>query len=175
MTNNESDLQQSRVIHSDDEFVKIREIVMHHKVCWEVWPEYYIDRSQKKVQIGFELDLMGTIGAHDHPEQIYEPGRVGFMKILNDLKLIAQCIIPKDKRDCRSEILVFNTMIQYAARRGFRKDFTVGIKILHSEGFDRPIDACADFLKEIEKKLKELGAHNGHWKESTISGGDSKE
>jgi hypothetical protein len=71
MTNHESDLKQSQPIHSDDEFVKLRELVMQHKLCWEVWPEYHIDQNGKKVQIGFELELIGT---HYHPEHPPLPG-----------------------------------------------------------------------------------------------------
>ncbi len=39
---------------------KLKELVRQHKVCWETWPEYHIDREGNKIQIGFELELLGV-------------------------------------------------------------------------------------------------------------------
>lgn len=165
MANNESDLQQSQAIHSDDEFVKLRQLVMQHKVCWEDWPEYHIDQDGKRVQIGFELELIGT---HYHPEQSPVPGCAECVKVYEDLKQITQWIIPKEERDSRYKIELFDASIYYSPQRKFRKDITISIKILHREGFDRPIDACeVECLKEMEKKLKELGAQKINWREAT--------
>ena len=80
----------------DEECKRIQELVRRHKVCWEVWPEYHIDREGKRIQIGFELNLIGT---HDHPEQIIEPGCPECMKIYEDLNRIAHWIIPKEERE----------------------------------------------------------------------------
>ncbi len=164
MANNESDLKQGQEIHSDDEFVKLRQLVMQHKVCWEIWPEYHIDRDGKRVQIGFESELIGT---HYHPEQTPLPGCPECVKVYNDLKRIAKWIMPEEKRDSRYEIRIFDSSIHYAPQRKFRKDIALTIKILHRERFDRPTDACeVECLKEMEKKLKELGAQKVDWRES---------
>jgi hypothetical protein len=162
MANNESDLEQSRAIHSDDEFVKIRELVMQHKVCWEVWPEYHIDRDGKKVQIGFELELLGT---HYHPEQSPVPGCAECVKVYEDLQQLAQWVIPQEQRDSRYKTGIFDASIHYSPRRQFRKDIILAIKILHREGFDRPTDDCeVECLNEMEKKLKELEAQKINWR-----------
>lgn len=171
MGNNESNLQQGQAIHSDDEFAKLRELVMQHKVCWDVWPEYHIKQDKKKVQIGFELELIGT---HYQPEQSPLPGCPECVKVYNDLKRIAQWIMPKEKRDSRYEIRIFDSSIHYAPQRKFRKEIALTIKILHREGFDRPTDACeVECLKEMEKKLKELGAQKVNWRELSKNSEDS--
>jgi hypothetical protein len=145
----------------DEEFGKLRELVRQHKVCWEVWPEYHLDRRGKKIQIGFELDLFGT---HHLPKQLPEPGCVECQRVYAGLKRIAQWIMPKEERDSRYEIGVFDSSIHYTARRKLRGDVTLVIKILHREGFDRPTDACeVKCLNEMEEKLKELGAQKGIW------------
>ena len=146
-----------------DEFEKIKELVLQHKVCWEVWPEYHINQNGEKVQIGFELDLIGT---HYHPTQSPLPGCVECAKVYEDLKRIAQWIMPKEERDSRYEIRSFDVSIHQAPLRKFRKDITLAIKILHREGFDRPKDACeVECLKEMEKKLKDFGACQGYWRD----------
>lgn len=165
MANNKSDLGQSQTIPSGDEFAKLNELVMQHKVCWEVWPEYHMDQDGKKVQIGFELDLVGT---HYHPEHAPLPGCAECVKVYDDLKQVAQWIIPKEERHSRYKIGIFDSSIHYSSRRKSRKDITLTIQILHREGFDRPVDACeVECLKEMEEKLKQLGAQKEQWKEST--------
>ena len=165
MANNEFGVKQNQLIHHEDEFNKIREFVVQHKLCWEVYPEYHINREGNKTQIGFQLDLMGT---HYHPEQPPLPGCVECVKVYDDLKQIAQWIMPNEERDSVYEIKRFDISIHQAPLRKFRKDITLTIKILHREGFDRPTDACeVGCLKEMEKKLKELGAYQGYWRESS--------
>ncbi len=58
------------VLHND-EFLKLKEMVKQHKVCWEVGPEYFIDSEKNTIQIGFTLYLYGT---HYHPEKVPIPG-----------------------------------------------------------------------------------------------------
>ena len=148
-----------------DESSKIRELIRLHKICWEIWPEYHVDRDGKKVQIGFELDLIGT---HYHPEHTPEPGCAECVKVYDDLKRVAQWIIPEEKRDCPYQIEGFDSSIHYASQRKNRKDIALTIKILHGEAFDRPMDASQiECLNEMKEKVKEVGAHEGYWLEST--------
>ena len=145
----------------DEDFDRLRELVRRHKVCWEVWPEYHIDREGKRIQIGFELNLLGT---HGHSESIIDPGCPECMKIYEDLKRIARWIIPKKEFDTWYEIGVFDASIHYSSRRRFRPEVILTIKILHREGFDHPIDADqVQELNEMEEKLRKLGASKGTW------------
>lgn len=146
---------------ADRGFSQLRELVKKHKVCWEVWPEYHIDRKGEKIQIGFQLDLVGT---HDHPQTVPDPGCGECVTVYENLKKIGQWIIPKEDRDSRYEIGMFDASMHYASRRKFRRDIVLPIKIIHREGFDRPVDDCEDkCLKEMEEKLKELGVPEGDW------------
>ena len=163
MANNGLNFQQSQTDYFDDEINKLRELVRQHKVCYEVWPEYHIDREGKKIQIGFELDLIGT---HYQPAHTPEPGCAECVKVYDDLRRIAWWIMPKEERDSDYEIGVFDASIHYSARRKSRGDIVLAIKILHREGCDRPTDACeVKCLNEMEEKLKMLGAQKGYWTE----------
>ena len=145
----------------DEDFNRLRELVKRHKVCWQVWPEYHIDREGKKIQIGFELNLIGT---HDHPKQIIEPGCPECMKIYEDLIRVAHWIIPKEERNILYEIRVFDASIHYSSQRRFRPEVFLTIKIMHREGFDQPTDSCeVQELNEMEENPEKLGAHKGNW------------
>ena len=145
----------------EEGFDRLQELVRRHKVCWEVWPEYHIDRDGKRIQIGFEFNLIGT---HGHSGKIIEPGCPECVNIYEDLRRIAHWIIPNEERDSLYEIGVFDASFHYSSQRRFRPDVILTIKILHREGFDRPTDSReVQVLKEMEEKLEKLGARKGSW------------
>ena len=153
-------LEQPSKIYGELSYLK--KLVRKHRVCWEVWPLFYLGKDGDKVQIGFDLEVIGT---HSDDQQTLEPGSQESAEILQDLKKVAEFIVPQEKQYCRSEIQVFENLIQFSPLRKFRDDFTVGIKITHRSGYDRPVDTCEiECLKQIEEKLKKLGAQKGHWK-----------
>jgi hypothetical protein len=143
-----------------DELSKLKELVKQHKVCWEVWPEYHIAGKGQKIQIGFELDLIGT---HHEPQKPPTPGCVECIKVYEDLKVIAAWIIPEEGRDSRYEVGVFDSSIHYSPKRKFRGEVLLPIKILHRKGFHLPTDDCeVKCLAEMEEKLGLLGAQKEH-------------
>jgi hypothetical protein len=162
MGNNGSNTVKDRASKIHGEIRYLRKLVNRHRVCWEVWPLFYLGKDGVKVQIGFDLEVIGT---HPDDQNTLEPGSQESAEILQDLKKVAAFIVPQEKQLCRSEIQVYDNLIQFSPLRKFRDDFTVGIKITHRSGYDRPVDACEiDCLKQIEDRLKELGAQKGHWK-----------
>jgi len=139
-----------------DEIGEIKKLVRQHKVRWEVWPVYHVNRKGEKIQIGFELELSGT---HHDPKEPPKPGCAECVKVYDDLKQVAQWIIPKEDRLSRYEIDIFDSSIHYSAKRKFRRDVALTIKILHKGKFDDPTDDCeVRCLNEMEQKLKTLGA-----------------
>jgi hypothetical protein len=163
MRNNGSNTRQDQPPKIGAELIYLKKLVNKHRVCWEVWPLFYLDNSGDKIQIGFDLEIFGT---HSGEQQTIEPGSQESAEILQDLKEVAESSIPQEIPQCRSEIQVFDNLIQFSPLRRFRDDFTVGIKITHRSGYDRPVDACEiECLKEIEEKLRKLGAQKGHWKD----------
>ena len=140
----------------DDEFDGLKELVGRHRVSWEVWPIYHIDRKGGKIQIGFELELSGT---HHEPLELPKPGCAECVTVYNDLRRIAQWILPKEDRLSRYEIGIFDSSIHYSARRKFRGEVSLVIRIMHKGKFDDPTDDCeVRCLNEMEQKLKALGA-----------------
>lgn len=162
MGNNRSNTPQEQAPEMKRELSYLRNLVRRHRVCWEVWPLFYLGDTGNKVQIGFDVEIFGT---HANEQQTLEPGTQESTEILQDLKKVAESIIPQDQQFCRSEVQVFDNLIQFSPLRKFRDDYTVGIKITHRSGYDRPVDACEiECLKEIQQNLDKLGAQKGHWR-----------
>lgn len=162
MGNNRSDTPQELTPEIKRELRYLKNLVRKHRVCWEVWPLFYLDDTGNKVQIGFDLEIFGT---HSNEQQTLEHGTHESAEILQDLKKLAESIVPRDQQYCRSEIQVFDNLIQFSPLRRFRDDFTVGIKITHRSGYDRPVDACEiECLKQLQENLHKLGAQKGRWR-----------
>ena len=149
---------------TNDGIAYLRDLVAKHKICWEVWPEYHQDSKGRKIQIGFELDLIGN---HYQPSHLPSPGCDECFKVYNALWEIAVWILPQEKRLSRCEIQFFDHALRYAPSRKLRPEVTLTLKIIHAEGFDRPVDACEQkCLNEITAKLRQLGALQGRWQPS---------
>ena len=139
----------------------LKRLVQQHKVCWEVWPEEMISREGHRMQIGFELDLLGT---HDHPVDPPMPGCEQCAEVYLDLRRIAEWILPKDEPESDYEIGAFDVSVHFPPEREFREEITLPIRIIHRKGFDRPVDASeVRCLGEMERKLVALGASKGKW------------
>ena len=146
------------------ELAHLRDLVAKHKICWEVWPECHQDRNGRKIQIGFELDLVGT---HYQPSHLPNPGCDECVKVYNALWEIAVWILPQEKRLSRYEIQIFDHALRYTPSRKLRPEVTLALKILHAEEFDRPVDVCEQkCLNEMQQKLRQLGALQGRWQPS---------
>lgn len=111
--------------------------------------------------IGYELDLIGT---HDHPQHPVTPGCDECTPVWRALLAIATAILPPNDRESRCAIEPFTAAISFSPRRKMRKDVLLTIDIMHRDRFDCPVDECeARCLREMKKKLTELGARPDHW------------
>lgn len=138
----------------------LRELIERFQICWEVWPEYVMVRGERR-QIGFVLELSGTFEpAPDYPY----PDWVARQRVYAALRRIAEAILPQEKRPSGYKINPYDQAYHYSRRRGNRPDVTVAVRILHRQGFDRPVDACeVRCLEEMKQHLRDLGADEAQW------------
>ena len=145
-----------------DEIVKrLKDMVEMHHVCYEIWPELLIVKG-RQVKVGFDLELAGT---HEHGISTLTPGCPRCIRTFEDLRQIAEWIMPKEERPSRYEIEPFDRALHESAQRKFVPEVVLSMKILHRHGFDQPVDACEErCLKEMRGKLAELGVRAGEWR-----------
>ena len=143
---------------------KLRDLVQKHAVCYEVWPEWSLDRG-KRVKVGFEIRLCGgnaRCAGHEgyHPV----PGCHVCRRTYEDLKEIAGCVLPSEKRASRYEIQTFDRALHVAPKgRGTRSEVVLTVKIMHRHGCNDPVDDCEELcLKETRGKLADLGVREGN-------------
>lgn len=137
---------------------RLRDLIQRHRVCYEVWPDYLM-AGEKKVQVGFELQLSGT---HEHPDRSTLPGCQRCEQVYEDLREIAEWIMPREERASRYEIQPFDRSLHQTPKRRFRPEVALTMKIMHRHGFDQPVDKCEEMcLKEMRRKLADLGVLEG--------------
>lgn len=143
----------------------LREIANKHQVCYEVWPERSVAQGVK-IQIGFELQLCGTnshVAAGEHQPV---PGCEYCHSTYEDLRQIAEGILPREERPSRYEIGGFDRALHVAPHsRQSRSEVVLTIHIMHRADFNREVDDCENrCLKEMRGRLKELGIYEGKWR-----------
>lgn len=146
--------------YSAEEFTTLAELVNRYRVCWEVWPESLFVGG-KQTQVGFELELSGT---HEAGAYHASPGCPACRRIYSALQAIAESVLPKEERASRYELGPYEPALRYSPLRGNRPDVTLKVKILHRQGFDKPVDGCElRCLAEINADLHKLGACERQW------------
>ena len=101
---------------SDETVTRLKDMVEMHKVCYEVWPELLIVNGQQ-VKVGFNLELAGT---HEHGTSTLSPGCPRCIRTFEDLRQIAEWIMPKEERPSRYEIEPFDRALHESAQRNFQ-------------------------------------------------------
>ena len=140
---------------------RLRALVGRHRVCYETWPESLMVNGQH-VKVGFLLELNGI---HGHDGDHIRPGCEHCQRTYEDLRQIAEWIMPKEERASYYDVEPFDRALRQTPKRKFRQEVVLGMRILHRHGFDQPIDECEKrCLKEMQQKLAELGVHEGEWR-----------
>ena len=140
----------------------LREIVLRHCVCYEVWPEWSGNGGPAK-RIGFAISLCGV---HENGFAKNDvPGSPHGWRTYMELRAVAEWITPEQERACRFEIPAFDRAWHGAPNaRHARNETVVTIRILHRHNIDAAIDDCQqECLNEIRQKLADLGVRENTW------------
>lgn len=145
---------------------RLREIARRHKTCYEVWPEWST-KDGRRITIGFELELCGVnedaVQNGSHPVA----GCPHCSHTYNELRQIAEWVLPPEERPSRYEIHAFDHALHQApSKRQRRSEVVVTIVIMHRRDFNRPVDDCESLcLKEMRQRLSQLGIREDVWRE----------
>jgi len=138
---------------------RLRNLVEKHSVCYEVRSEEQVVDG-KIMKVGFELQLYGT---HDHGETRLTPGCERCVQTFEDLREIAEWIMPREERASRYEIEPYDSAPHLSPARKLRGEVVLTMRIVHRHAFFQPIDECEQLcLAEMKAKLIELGARQGN-------------
>lgn len=155
-------------LYVDSEAGQMMRIVRDHKVFWTTVP-IELAGGEGVVRVGMSLALVGTDAEETIPGDESEQHHV-----FDKLQELAEWLVPKDDQNVRFEIRRNDSITFFLPDdlRTKRKNYVVGLRILHSEGFNMPMDEYQTrILKQLESKLKELGCPNDHWKKQPVNQG----
>lgn len=158
----ELDPRIDQLMDTNNEIAQLKQIVKKHKVYWIVQEIINVNKRGDKVKNGFVLALVGT------PHKIADQSKT--TEIFENLDRIAQWIMSKENPEVRFQIKEHDNLFVYLPgddRDENRRNFVLSLRVLHREGFHRPIDEYQiEAIKEMEKKLKNIGSPKDRWKES---------
>jgi len=154
-----------------EEIRSLRETVGRREVCWEVFAER-VAEADKPRAIGFELELSGI---HTPADRKPLPGCDLCKEVFEDLKRVAVWILPQEHRASVYEIAPYEAAIRSSSRRQRRQEVSLSIRILHGHHYGDPVDRCEQrCLREMEERLKQLGACPGEWKPVSLREGSGQ-
>ncbi len=140
----------------NDSIEKLKAIVEKHTVRYEVWPHYDI-HDGVRVTVGFDLELHGT---HDHGYTRQSPGCSLCKETFEDLRQIAEWILPREERPSRYDVSIFDQSLHSSGNGPV--EVVLPIRIAHKNDYFGPVDDCEQrCLKDMEQKLAELDVHGG--------------
>lgn len=139
-------------------FAHLQDLVRKHNVFYAVYQERVL-KEESMERVGFDLELYGI---HDHPQGIINPGCDQCEVVYEDLKQIAEWILPKEERASVYKIAPFDQALHMPPSRQFRPEVELQIRILHRHDPEETIDDCERLcLKEMRERLAALGAREG--------------
>ncbi len=159
-----SDPKNDQLTDANQDIAELKQIVKKHKVYWILQELININEKGDKIKNGFVLYLVGT------RDEVSNERKTAV--IFKNLDRIAQWIMPKENPEVRFEIRQHDSVFFYLPgddRDENRRNLVVSLRVLHHEGFHRPIDKYQiEAIKEMEQKLKNIGSPKERWKESLL-------
>jgi hypothetical protein len=148
----------------------LREIVLRHQVCYEVWPEWSGCGGRARC-IGYCVTICGVNDRVNCGRGHHVPGCAHCGLTYDELCKIAEWITLAEQQDCRFEIKPFDRAWHIGPRqRWSRNEITVTVKILHRHTVDSPVDESQErCLNVLRASLKKLGVREGVWQAATVA------
>ena len=146
----------------------LRNVVVRHQVCYEVWPEWSGCGGRAR-RIGYCVTICGVNDRIDCVCDHHVPGCPHCYSTYDELRKIAEWITLTEQQDCRIEIGSFDRAWHIAPKqRWSRNEITVNVKILRRHNVDGPVnDSQERCLKELRANLNTLGVREGVWQRAT--------
>jgi len=132
---------------------ELREVARNRRIHYDVEPEIVL-RGSERMKVGFQVRLWAI---HRKGARAL-PGCPKCWDLVDDLRRIAEEVIPSGERPSRTELEPFRPALYDSRVVPDADEVTVTMRLIHREGYYLPIDACEErCLKEIWARLRDLG------------------
>lgn len=135
------------------ELEDLEEIARTRHVHFDVEPEVTF-RGSERVKVGFQVRLWAV---HQKGARAL-PGCPKCWDLVEDLRRIAEHVVPAEERPTRAELAPFRPALYDSRVVPEADEVSVTIRLIHRDGYDRPVDPCEErCLGEIRARLRALG------------------
>lgn len=141
---------------------ELRDLVLKRRICYDSEPYYITSKKGPLIQIGFQLNLYGTL---DSGLNNVSPDSPEYDEVESDLRRVAEVLSNScgPLHMCKTTIFDSNT-IAYSADRKMRPDVTVHVPIFNQKKFGQPVDdQVRDTLQMSAKLLEAVGVQKIRW------------
>ena len=147
----------------DRERHEMKSIVLEHRVFWATLSIELPDEEGRRVKVGMSVALVGT-----DPDKNFPGDEAGKSATFERLMKLANWLTTEPQEGIRFDIRRHDNVVFYRPDdfRTKRNNYVVVIRILHNEKFDSPMnEGQALTFQDMQKKLKDIGSPQEHWKE----------
>ena len=142
----------------------VRELIQQHHAFYEVIPyfvrfearPYGSKPGTRMIQAGFDIDVYGikaSLELEPSPEHV---------PIYRVLQQAVATVLPHANNHCSIEVIPFPSTVILDNRTHLQPEDMLRIRVTHERGLDQACGASEESaLKEIEKRLRDLGVNNG--------------
>jgi hypothetical protein len=141
---------------------ELRELVLKRKICYDSEPYYFTAKKGALLQIGFQLNLYGTL---DSARNNLSPDSPEYDEVERDLRRVAEVLTNScgPLHMCKTTVFDSHT-IAYSAERKMRPDVTVHVPIFNQKKFGQPVDdQIRETLHMSAKLLETVGVQKTRW------------
>ena len=138
---------------------ELRHLIAEHQVCYEVWPAYVVIGRQR-VLAGYEVELCGVPGGgQQRSERIDMAER---WRTFQDLRTLARAILHRIDGN-GSAIRVYDGSLRAAARRKFRLEIVLTVRLASLPGNAETTESPDNKLERLQEQFASLGMSRGSW------------
>jgi hypothetical protein len=145
--------------HMDLSADELRHLITEHQVCYEVWPESAVVGG-RRTMMGYEVELCGVpLGGQQAYERIDMAER---WKTFYALRTLALDILRSIDGN-GSAIRTYDGSLRAAARRKFRLEIVLTIRLVSLPGNAKTSAGAEHRLEMLQEQFASLGMSRGSW------------
>lgn len=143
---------------------ELRATIRKRQICYDSEPYYQPNEEGSLTQIGFQINLYGTIPDTDWEDDL-DKRRPELLDVFRDVRKVAEALKQTgESLHIGASEIEDSASVSFSDERGRRPDMSVHIQLFNQEQFGRPVD---DRLREIVsvagKILEQAGAQKTRW------------
>jgi len=143
---------------------ELRATIRKRRICYDTEPYYQPNEEGSLIQIGFQINLYGTIPDTDWEDDL-DKRTPELLEVFRDVRKVAEALKKTgESLHISSSEIEDSASVSFSDERRRRPDMSVHIQLFNQDYFGQPVD---DRLREIVsvagKLLEQAGVQKTRW------------